>query len=166
MADIVVQPKVKNAQGTYDNLIMFQGTYASSDTSKGTIEERLTRLAHKETTITNSSGNILVKLYRQGNYVFGIYNGYYGGIQHYIQELNGLVIPDNFRPKEDTLIVQTGTYSIQNPFGSGTLTYQTTARIFQSGQIEVLDYLNSTTLGYYNPVQQVCFGYEAPPITN
>lgn len=56
MADIIVQPKVLSSQNpdTYDNLIMAQAqnatyaTYASTDTSKGTIEERLTALGFKQ----------------------------------------------------------------------------------------------------------------------
>lgn len=44
MANIIVQPKVKNTNGTLDNLIYAVILYASSDTSKGTIEERLTAL--------------------------------------------------------------------------------------------------------------------------
>lgn len=60
MANIIVQPKVLNEDGvTYDNLIMQQAVnatnaenatiaqYASSDTSKGTIEERLTNIPYK-----------------------------------------------------------------------------------------------------------------------
>ena len=47
MADIIVQPKVKNADGSFDLIVIgktLQCIYASEDTSKGTIEERLTNL--------------------------------------------------------------------------------------------------------------------------
>lgn len=56
MADIIVQPKVKNADGSFDTIIINRvlnsetsekatyATYASADTSKGTIEERLTNI--------------------------------------------------------------------------------------------------------------------------
>ena len=73
MADIIVQPKVLNADGvTYDNLIMQQSVYAeyaSTDTSKGTIEERLTNLGFKSGNITNADGDVVGTITRQGNYV-------------------------------------------------------------------------------------------------
>lgn len=43
--------------------------YASSDTSKGTIEERLTNLGFKQGNIVDSSGNVVGTVTRQGNYV-------------------------------------------------------------------------------------------------
>ena len=43
--------------------------YSSSDTSKGTIEERLTNLGFKQGNIVNSSGDVVGTVTRQGNYV-------------------------------------------------------------------------------------------------
>ncbi len=43
--------------------------YSSSDTSKGTIEERLTNLGFKQGNIVDSSGDVVGTVTRQGNYV-------------------------------------------------------------------------------------------------
>lgn len=79
MAKKIVQPKVKKSDGTYDELIIQNSvnsenatiaTYASSDISKGTIEERLNRLGFKQGSITLNSGFTAVNnvVTRQGNY--------------------------------------------------------------------------------------------------
>ena len=79
MAEKIVQPKVKKADGTYDELIINKANtavYASSDTSKGTIEERLTKLGFRQGSINLSSIVTATenKVTRQGNYVIGNLN--------------------------------------------------------------------------------------------
>ena len=76
MAEKIVQPKVKKTDGTYDELIINKANtavYASSDTSKGTIEERLTNLGFRQGSINLSSMVTASenKVTRQGNYVIG-----------------------------------------------------------------------------------------------
>ena len=74
MAEKKVNPKMKNSNGTYDNLVFQKAQYAmyaSEDTSKGTIEERLNRLAERQYSITDTSGNVLGTIRRQGNFAIG-----------------------------------------------------------------------------------------------
>lgn len=79
--------------------------YASEDTSKGTIEERLTALGFKEGSITiNTSvfNATETKLYRQGNYVIGEITG-----QFVANANNGNLIftlPTNFIPTKTIII--------------------------------------------------------------
>lgn len=75
--------------------------YASADTSKGTIEERLTALGFKEgavSPVTDSTAYINY-LCRQGNYVLGTFTGYYK---------NGYTmlgtIPEAFRPNKSVTL--------------------------------------------------------------
>lgn len=73
------------------------GQYASSDTSKGTIEQRLTNLEHKESAVDLGGGtwadeNVLI---REGNFVIGRLVG----VTPYSTNIG--TIPQNFRPKID-----------------------------------------------------------------
>lgn len=77
--------------------------YASEDTSKGTIEERLTRLGFREGVVeylvATASTNFLK---RQGNYVIGTLD--LGNNRFYYHKDGNIVIgvlPTEFRPKQD-----------------------------------------------------------------
>lgn len=81
-------------------------TYASSDTSKGTIEERLTNLGFKEGVFTvDGTGAIMSnQIRKQGKYVIAnLQMLSASGIT-----INSLSVPPEFRPKSDTTIVMTG----------------------------------------------------------
>ena len=99
----VVKIKVKNAEGLYDNLIPRSasiaeyGVYASLDTSKGTIEERLTKLGKKEGSITSSYSTTQNELYRQGNYVIGVFKAI-GNFDLYTSDRIIGNISEPFRP--------------------------------------------------------------------
>lgn len=64
---------VANATNAVNATNSTYAEYASNDTSKGTIEERLTSLGFKQGSITLPSGCTVIKnvLTRQGNYVIG-----------------------------------------------------------------------------------------------
>lgn len=74
-------------------------TYASEDKSKGTIEERLTKLGFKDSVSLNLGGTYAGELYRQGNLVYGHI------LPKIWSNLANIVIPTNFRPKVATSIV-------------------------------------------------------------
>ena len=88
-------------------------TYASSDTSKGTIEERLTRLGLREGVATFSSDALMnlnesrsyIKLYRQGNYVILkgklIFLDYNSMLNLFSYQRDFFTLPNEFLPKEN-----------------------------------------------------------------
>ncbi len=153
--------------------------YASEDTSKGTIEERLTNLGFKKGSISLSSGitaseNILT---RQGNYVIGKLKITGGLYLHYLStedvtqavfEMNIGTISEQFRPKAvyDTNMLGT-IYFTGFSEGNSNSAITGTVRIHTNGTIycELIcnggyGSLQSTT---YEPVI-ICFGYEVNPI--
>ena len=156
MADIIVQPKVLNADGvTYDNLIMQQAVnatyaqYASTDTSKGTIEERLTRLGFKEGVIDlNSIAPVTSTNYvhRQGNYV----TGQLAWRTFFSLPSGDTVlgtIPENFRP---TYTAEICVFTSDN--------YNCSIKIGTDGKITV----SSSAIAIFGTFT---FGYEAPALT-
>ena len=137
-------------------------TYASADTSKGTIEERLTALGFKEGNVKNSSGDIVLKLFRQGNYVIAIYNGYRNNYQNDLGELNGKQVPANFKPKEDITFIKTGIVNVAT-VGGQSVPLQTEGTISINGDI-VIDNPDLGRMALI-PINNLMFGYEAAPIS-
>ena len=89
--------------------------YASEDTSKGTIEERLTSLGFKEADILYS-GNVVGHVKRQGNYVLGTFTLPDG----YSSYSDPIVIPEGFRPKETLTFPAYGTITLRG-YASGSV---------------------------------------------
>lgn len=126
--------------------------YASADTTKGTIEERLTRLGFKEGSVTLSSGTATTnKVSRQGNYVIG--NVSASGT---ISLGTIFTLGEDYKPKNaisfDVGVISTGqglTF-----FNAVTATINTDGKVELSGEIS----------GYYIASYNINFGFEAPPI--
>ena len=189
MADIIVQPKVKNADGSFDTIIINRvlnsetsekatyATYASADTSKGTIEERLTKLgylAYKEEGSINFGVSYFInKVVRQGNYVIGqfssdIIKSYSGPSSEtgYLV-LSGNISSSRLYPKEPVVVP----VSIQ--FGAGGIgdvgvQSQTYAVIETDGSVKVYLRVVGAEVDYvyirnYDETQTILlnFGYEA-----
>ena len=153
--------------------------YASTDTSKGTIEQRLTNLGFKQGSVSLSSGiaaseNILT---RQGNYVVGklkITNGLY---LHYLSteditkavfEMNIGNIPERFRPKATYDTNMKGTvYCTGFVEGYSKTTISEVSTIYTNGTINCELYFNGG-YGYLQASEAqpvtIYFGYEANPI--
>lgn len=161
--------------------------YASEDTSKGTIEERLTRLGFREGVVENlvatASTNFLK---RQGNYVIGqlcFYpNNLIGAIPDATVPIG--VLPLDFRPSSDKLIFASFLYASPNratrtTFISGTIQI----KINSSGMIVINDFdgysYSSTATGGFTYTRisgieslanaiiynlTIEFGYEAKPL--
>lgn len=117
--------------------------YASDDTTKGTIEERLTNLGFKqgvvEDLVATASTNILK---RQGKYVIGELafdgvSGTYGG------NVNLGTLPADFRPKENlTIKASANSYIAVNMPQTTTIGCQFTVNINTDGTI-VLTFVGS-----------------------
>ena len=138
--------------------------YASNDESKGTIEERLTKLGFKSgvitfagesygsETYTNTENN---GIYRQGNYVFCRIKIQDKKIK--LREDMFGTIPELFRPKKETFF----TVAAHTPEMAGLL-----CKIGENGVItQILPFGNTNewvTYGLNNTYIE--FGYEAPPI--
>lgn len=151
--------------------------YASSDTSKGTIEARLTKLGFKEGSATFSNS---ISIYstthnfwkRQGNYVFGrvkiVLNSYYNVRTFF-------TLPEYARPKENVEFVTRVT--VQSYSGStykGMYTVPAIATINTNGVCTIsfeASYNSGTSTVYSSTFTEigstfeVDFGFEANPIT-
>jgi len=133
--------------------------YASTDISKGTIEERLTNLGFRTGTITATSGfSVSSTPTRQGNYILIpliLINNESGSTPYYNKCGN---IENNFRPK-------------QNQYCSG-LMYGVYNGSFAQSYVELYIYTNGdlemsnriTSLSGWSSVRITNFGYEANPI--
>ncbi len=105
--------EVKNANHATTATI---GQYASSDTSKGTIEERLNALQTRLNTLNHKDGTITWlnsasgsgKITREGNYVIGYFNNVQGLIGSIFAQ-----IPSNFRPQNDIKFGVMGSLAIR-----------------------------------------------------
>ena len=158
MADKIVQPKVLASTNpdTYDNLIIAQAqnatyaTYASSDTSKGTIEERLTNLGFRQGAVILGSGFTasINTLKRQGNYVLG--ELYVTDQSPSLSEVL-FTFPSDFTPISGTDIV---TFSVI----SGVV-----SQISISPVGGIIIYVSGGTVS--SPKSHIYFGYEAVPIS-
>lgn len=154
--------------------VAVEANYASSDHSKGTIEERLTNLGFSQTSVTPVAGDTspratALELTRQGNYVIGNYTNSYITRDKILNGWTGISdsifeLPINYRPIVDTTI----TFQIQNPSlsvassenFSGLITLKTNgiAKVILNTPITVL----STSRNYTATIN---FGFEAPPRT-
>ena len=159
--------------------------YASADTSKGTIEERLTNLGFKKGSITLEDDRYVTlnELKRQGNYVIGnidfdntdvwvfTYSQNQGGT-YKESKLFGKIEDPAFLPKEDvTFGVATRVYS--SIFATSIDPIHTTVKLYctikTTGEV-IMDCQGSTEYGdNFNYIVQVYtekinFGYEANPI--
>lgn len=162
--------------------------YASADTSKGTIEERLTNLGFKEGSITleDESYVTLNELKRQGNYVIGnidfdadkwIFTYDHNSGQNYTAtKAFGTIEDEAFRPKEDVMFgVATRVYSNINPL-STVMSCATTVRLFCTikttgevimdcrGAVSMADALRNFQITIQVYASKINFGYEANPI--
>lgn len=157
--------------------IEYSGTaLADYDISKGTVEERLTKLGFSEDDIIDLDGNVVGHIKRQGNFVIGTLNSSFN------QNRFGL-LPEKYRPKTSqtfgafskfyltlsgntggTFInnYETGGYSARYTISSSgtiTLSYESksvTARYTSSYYIIALTYPTS--------ISGCSFGYEANPL--
>lgn len=140
--------------------------YATSDKSKGTIEDRLTKLGFKSGVITFSGVNYGSTayldttrngIYRLGNFVFCRI-----AIQNQTIKLTSNpigTIPQNFRPKQETYFTIGGYKS--STFGAVIFKIATTGVITQVGTV---GNVGEWVLNGFNNVY-INFGYEAPSIT-
>ena len=174
MADRIVQPKVLASTNpdTYNNLIIQQAqnatnatyaTYASIDTSKGTIEERLTKLGFRTGVFgvtPSSTGSIMFTvtknvINRQGNYCIASLEFTYGGSGSGVLNVPTITVPTEFLPLADTtfnVLIGDTTFDIEN----WTITIKTTG--------EVLYNKNPGTSTFFNGLSLLNVGYEAAPL--
>lgn len=144
--------------------------YASSDTSKGTIEERLTNLGFKSGTITVSFANGVSisaennTIYRQGNYVILPKLKIYSTdttMQIPVEEVV-LTLPEEFRPPKTVqgvarIITQP---NYENEYGSYcTFEIKTTGELIFDSVTLANTIITTTTILIEN------IGYEVNPIT-
>lgn len=170
MADRIVQPKVLASTNpdTYDNLIIQQAqnatyaTYASTNTSKGTIEERLTKLGFRTGVFgvtPSSTGNLMYTvtknvINRQGNYCIAslefTYESGTGALN-----VPTITVPTEFLPLADTtfnILIGDTSFNVEN----WTITIKTTG--------EVLYNKNPGTSTFFNGFSLLNVGYEAAPL--
>lgn len=144
--------------------------YATSDTSKGTIEDRLTKLGFKSGVISFAGVNYgsednkdtsLNGIYRQGNYVFGqikvtrelsnsLLASYFG------ERDTVLTLPENFRPAKDTSITLFATSSTYRGGLVATINKDTGKAVVNTTFMQNLTGETSAIT--------INFGFEAPPI--
>lgn len=150
-------------------------SYASSDTSKGTIEERLTRLGFRQGTVQLNTGFSASEnyLYRQGNYVIGklaLTNTF--DETFYSASTPSWLIgewPSDFSPKATT--IQGITFNIKGAIAISTAGVTVQGGLYKNlGQI--LLQFNfpappSTSPSYRVQISDICiyFGYEAEPLS-
>jgi hypothetical protein len=138
-----------------------RATYASTDTSKGTIEERLTNLGFKSGTVSVAySGTASVNyVYRQGNYIIGkVVVSNVGSGTSPKDGATLFTIPSNFRPKNtittkiacDLLLTQ----------GYGFVTATLTISTSGNAVISNVNHSNYTRIRGY----ELILGYEANPL--
>lgn len=137
--------------------------YASDDTSKGTIEERLTSLGFRQGNIEDSAGNIIGTVKRQGNYVIcqGNITGYY------IREENFATIPVGFRPAKQEEIGVSCDFEVKALAGTGSILVQggPYGRALPDGQLNIYMRRLSTEGLYFSYTDARFYGgWEAAPI--
>ena len=140
--------------------------YASNDYSKGTIEERLTKLGFKQGSVTLSSGTATVNsLTRQGNYV--LLNLILDNLSLGINPTSGNLgtLPNNFKPLESVHCYakcdgyNTSTGGANQISGGCLITIQTNGNI----SVSEFSYIN-TGSNTINSITVKNFGYEADSI--
>lgn len=138
--------------------------YASEDVSKGTIEERLTRLGFREGSVNMTSPDTapsINSLKRQGNYVLchlvaGDYNLLTYASQAGYNRTIGRV-PEDFMPLQETQGGLNG-YAVLQP---STVTHTV---LFASVKINLDGYIVVTLENYNTYVGEIVIGYEAKPL--
>lgn len=137
-----------------------RATYASTDTSKGTIEQRLTNLGFRSGTVSLPFGTASVNyVYRQGNYVIG--KVAVSGIASPNNPKDGatlFTVPINFRPKNSISMrigCSVGTTG-GGAYPAATLTINTSG----TAVITSIEHSNFYRVISYD----VNFGFEANPI--
>lgn len=139
-------------------------SYASADKTKGTIEERLTKLGFREGTVTIEDllgGTITTNtLKRQGNYVIGAVECSDGYCSLSMAEHPGCVmkvgtIPEGFRPKADVdmVVFVDNTTILGYPYNEWYCRVNTAGEIFLYTTIEIY---NTEVKGF-----KIYIGYEA-----
>ena len=159
---------VKNATNATSATAATRATYASTDTSKGTIEQRLTNLGFKSGSISLSFGSATVNsVKRQGNYVVGNLEGSWTGTaagassQYATQDTVvtiGTLVSANFKPKTNQTIgaqhtAAVGAYSANAVFGN----------ISTLGVVTVTLRVIGTSSRTYQ-ITGLNFGFEANPL--
>lgn len=116
--------------GTVSKSIFAQ--YASEDTSKGTIEERLTTLGFKEGSVIldNNTTATINSLKKQGKYVIFNFTG------DAYNSNSTITIPEDFRPKESINIVEFNGYNNGAAPNSGSDALARVAKINEDGTIK------------------------------
>lgn len=150
--------KVGDIRGDLENgsLVVKIASYASADTSKGTIEQRLNNLGFKRGYASiKGTGGITLK--RQGNYVIAqIYSSN-------VTPGNTIaVISENFRPKENqSSIIGCNAYTDGGlVYGYVTLSIRSNGEVFISSVAQSSQHLIARYISYIN----VTIGYEAAPL--
>lgn len=129
--------------------------YASADTAKGTIEQRLTSLGFRQGSVSLASGTATVNIVkRTGNYVIG---NVVGKTLAFAPPAILLTLPSYFRPKTQYSF-WAGVQSWVGPDMSSNDLIEVTIRT--NGQV----YLSGTITGYFITEYNLNFGFEANPI--
>lgn len=173
MATKIIEIKKKNADGSFTKLIpqtassADYGMYASTDTSKGTIESRLTAVETVyKTSMTIESGISVStnEIKRLRTFVVGKIVVDYSTVIAGTSKKIG-IIPQGFRPKETQSGAVLGTFKVNVSGASGNWTYLTSYNISTSGEVTITTTLlggngsGSIAVTMQSPVT-IAFGYE------
>ena len=176
----VVKIKVKNSEGLYDNLIPQSassaeyGTYASLDTSKGTIEDRLSKLAHREGTVSwTGLGSSVNVISREGNYCilnFVTISGSRYNFNYYANDSGTWAtitnfLPINFRPQTQITGYCKLNGMIKISSSSSTLSGHFETKFNPDGSINIrISGSSAVTEAYTYILDIYSLGYKAAPI--
>ncbi len=166
----IIKDTYATKNGSYDNMIVgnaIYAQYASEDTSKGTIEERLTNLGFKQGSVIMWDYDYITathnELKRQGNYV----------LCHLILSWNDprgggtlFTLPDGFKISSEYAGNLEIAFAAWNDTNLDENTFDIAGKIAQRGA----DNKDEFSLSYFkttdNPIQfELIFGYEAEPLT-
>lgn len=162
--------------------IEYSGTaLADYDISKGTVEERLTRLGFKQgelvidTSILDNKTSIAINtLKRQGNYVIGdftistsstgVIDNIYQLSSTTEQQVKCINIPKEFRPAKDTAISVYTTYRTMQGLNFNDVSYFQSIKVTEDGYLPIPNEPNEYGVSYYVRTIRIHFGYEANPL--
>lgn len=159
--------KAKKSEQADNATSATKAQYASDDKTKGTIEDRLTRLGFKEGEIaTQSSDFVQIKenyLKRQGNYVLGHFKATTGVLSETTKQFVLGKIPKLFDAKEGI-----NAYMRRETSGFSTSKVGVLSLVVESTQESdyplVLKTGEITLSEYYSMEVDIWFGYEAKPL--
>lgn len=151
------------------------------DNSKGTVEDRLTKLGFKQgelvidtSILTNETSIALNTLKRQGNYVIGDFSISTSstGIVDNIYQLSSTTeqqskcinIPKEFRPAKDTAISVYTTYRTMQGLNFNDVSYFQSIKVTEDGYLPIPNEPNDYGVSYYVRTIKIHFGYEASPL--